>query len=82
MKFLKRINRLFLITVLIPTGIAIIYFGIIASDESTSVSSFLIRSPQQASVSGLGGLLKGVGDFLSRKEVPTRFRSTFSPVMQ
>ncbi|WP_175720816.1 hypothetical protein [Burkholderia anthina] len=61
MKFLKRINRLFLITVVIPTGIAIIYFGIIASDEYTSVSSFLIRSPQQASVSGLGGLLKGVG---------------------
>lgn len=63
MKFLKRINRLFLITVVIPTGIAIIYFGIIASDKYTSVSSFMIRSPQQPSVSGLGGLLKGVGGF-------------------
>ncbi|MCM3011638.1 capsule biosynthesis protein, partial [Bacillus subtilis] len=63
MKFLKRINRLFWLTVVIPTGIAIIYFGIIASDKYTSTSSFLIRSPQQNSVSGLGGLLKGVGGF-------------------
>ncbi|OXJ19157.1 hypothetical protein [Burkholderia sp. AU6039] len=63
MKFLKRINRLFWLTVVIPTGVAIIYFGVIASDKYTSTSSFLIRSPQQSSVSGLGGLLKGVGGF-------------------
>jgi capsular polysaccharide transport system permease protein len=63
MKFLKRINRLFLITVVVPTSIAIIFFGLIASDEYTSVSSFLVRSPRQASASGLDGLLKGVGGF-------------------
>jgi capsular polysaccharide transport system permease protein len=63
MKFLKRINRLFLITVVIPTVVAIIYFGLVASNEYTSVSSFLVRSPQETSVSGLGGLLKGVGGF-------------------
>ncbi|MBR8277360.1 hypothetical protein KDX15_26315 [Burkholderia cenocepacia] len=63
MKFLKRINRLFLITVVIPTAASIVYFGLIASDQYTSVSSFLIRSPQQSNASGLGGLLKGVGGF-------------------
>lgn len=63
MKFLKRINRLFLITVVIPTAASIVYFGLVASDQYTSVSSFLIRSPQQSSASGLGGLLKGVGGF-------------------
>ncbi|MBR7966393.1 hypothetical protein [Burkholderia cenocepacia] len=63
MKFLKRINRLFLIAVIIPTSISIVYFGLVASDEYTSVSSFLIRSPQQSGVTGLGGLLKGVGGF-------------------
>lgn len=63
MKFLKRVNRLFFITVVIPTFVAIIYFGLVASDEYTSDSSFLVRSPQQSSSSGLGGLLKGVGGF-------------------
>ncbi|WP_321884425.1 hypothetical protein [Paraburkholderia bannensis] len=63
MKSLKRVNRLFLITVVIPTCVALIYFGLIASDEYTSVSSFLVRSPQQSSGASLGGLLKGVGGF-------------------
>ncbi|EKS9799916.1 hypothetical protein QDD76_000968 [Burkholderia cepacia] len=63
MKFMKRISRLFLITVVIPTSISIIYFGLIASDQYTSVSSFLIRSPQQTNAAGLGGILKGVGGF-------------------
>ncbi|MBR8429763.1 hypothetical protein KDW37_03440 [Burkholderia cenocepacia] len=63
MKFLKRINRLFLITVIIPTSISIIYFGLVASDQYTSVSSFLIRSPQQTNTTGLSGLLRGVGGF-------------------
>lgn len=61
MKFLKRINRLFLITVVVPTSIAVVYFGFVASDEYTSVSNFLVRSPQQNRASGLDGLLKGVG---------------------
>ncbi|RQV13676.1 hypothetical protein DF039_22640 [Burkholderia cenocepacia] len=61
MNFLQRINRLFLFTVVVPTGIALIYFGLVASDQYTSVSSFLIRSPSTSSVPMLGGLLKSVG---------------------
>ncbi|KVX59134.1 hypothetical protein [Burkholderia cepacia] len=63
MNFLRRINRLFLFTVVIPTGISLVYFGLIASDEYTSVSSFLIRSPATSNSPTLGGLLKGVGGF-------------------
>lgn len=64
MNFLRRINRLFLFTVVIPTGISLVYFGLIASDEYTSVSSFLIRSPATSNSPTLGGLLKGVGGLL------------------
>jgi capsular polysaccharide transport system permease protein len=64
MKFLKRINRLFLIAVVIPSIFAIIYFGLVASDEYTSVSSFLVRSPGQSNgASGLSGLVQGVAGF-------------------
>lgn len=63
MKFFQRINRLFLLTVVLPTAISIVYFGLIASDQYTSVSSFLIRSPENGSASALGGLFKSVGGF-------------------
>jgi capsular polysaccharide transport system permease protein len=63
MKYLKRVNRLFLLTVVMPTAIAGAYFGLVASDQYTSVSSFLVRSPQQTSATGISGLLKGVGGF-------------------
>lgn len=60
---LKRVNRLFALTVVVPTTIAIGYFGIIASDVYVSESRFVVRSPQrQASQSGLvGALLQGTG---------------------
>ncbi len=60
MKFIRRGNRLFLATVVVPTIISALYFGLIASDQYTSVSSFLIRSPQSSGSSALGGLFKGV----------------------
>ena len=68
------INRLFLITVVIPTTLAVIYFGLIASDIYISESRFVVRSPQkQQSAMGLGSLLQSAGfsrlcenDFLFR----------------
>lgn len=63
MKFIQRGNRLFLATVVIPTVLSALYFGLIASDQYTSVSSFLIRSPENTSSSALGGLFKGVSGF-------------------
>ncbi|WP_300319372.1 hypothetical protein [Accumulibacter sp.] len=58
---IKRINRLFLLTVVIPTTLSVIYFGLIASDVFISESRFVIRSPERQSTSPLGLLFKGTG---------------------
>ena len=60
-KRLSRINRLFLLTVVVPTVLAGIYFGLIASDVYVSESRFVVRSPDKQMGSGLGALLKGAG---------------------
>lgn len=55
------IDRLFLLTVIVPTLLAVLYFGFWASDVYTSESRFVVRSPERQSSSPLGSLLKGVG---------------------
>lgn len=61
-RLLKRINLIFALTVLVPTGIAIIYYGLIASDIYISESRFVVRSPQRQSQTGLlSSLLSGTG---------------------
>lgn len=55
------VNRLFLATVVIPTLLSIIYFGLIASDVYISESRFVVRSPERQSTSGFGLLFKGAG---------------------
>ncbi len=54
-------SPLFLITVLIPTAISIVYFGIFSSDIYISESKFVVRSPDKPAQSGLGLLLKSSG---------------------
>ena len=66
---LSRINRLFLLAVLAPTTISIIYFGLITSDVYISESRFVVRSPKQQTPTGLGALLQGAG--FSRSEDDT-----------
>ncbi len=61
MQRLFGINRLFLATVALPTTLAIIYFGLIASDIFISESRFIIRSPQRQTTTGLGAILQGAG---------------------
>lgn len=56
-----RINFLFLVTVLLPTLLAVLYFGLLASDVFVSQSQFVVRSPDKPAASGLGILLKSVG---------------------
>ena len=56
---IKGINRLFLLTVLVPTLLSVIYFGLIASDVFISESRFVVRSPERQTASPLGMLLKG-----------------------
>lgn len=59
---LKKINRVFLLTVAIPTTAAILYYGLIASDVYVSESRFVVRSPQkQTQTNIVGALLQGTG---------------------
>ena len=62
-RFLLSAPALWLIiaTVLVPTAIAILYFGFLASDVYVSESKFVVRSPDKPSASGLGVLLKTAG---------------------
>jgi len=55
------INRLFLATVLLPTALSIVYFGVLASDVYTSESQFVVRSPERQSSSPLGALFRTAG---------------------
>ena len=54
-------NRLFSLTVLLPTVIAILYFGLIKSDVHISESHFIVRTPQRQMPTGLEAVLQGAG---------------------
>lgn len=54
-------NKLLLVTTIIPTALAIFYFGLIASNVYISESRFVVRSPERQSASPLGLILKGAG---------------------
>ena len=54
-------SPLFLLTVVVPSTLAILYFGLFASDVYTSESSFVVRSPERQSTSILGSFLRGAG---------------------
>src|SRR6202046_4497568 len=57
-----RKNVVLLLTVIVPTCLAIIYYGFIASDVFISESRFLVRSPQHPMQGGfVGELLQGSG---------------------
>jgi capsular polysaccharide transport system permease protein len=61
-KRLKGINRLCLFMVVLPTVIATLYYGLIASDVYISESRFVVRSPQhQSQTSVVGALLQSSG---------------------
>jgi capsular polysaccharide transport system permease protein len=59
---LPRVSPIFLGTVVVPTLLAAIYYGLIASDIYISESRFIVRSPQrQAQTGTLGMILQGTG---------------------
>lgn len=60
-RFFKHNDPLFWLCVVIPTIILIVYYGFIASPVYISESKFVIRSPNQQSVTGLGMMLKNIG---------------------
>lgn len=57
----KYFDPLFWLFVVLPTIFLAIYYGFIASDVYTSESKFVIRSPNQRSVSGIGMVLQNIG---------------------
>ncbi|MBW4048114.1 MAG: capsule biosynthesis protein [Proteobacteria bacterium] len=59
--FWQRINKLFLVTVVIPTALSAVYYGLIASGQYISDSSFVIYNPQQTSTGGFSSLLATAG---------------------
>jgi capsular polysaccharide transport system permease protein len=67
----SRINRLFFVTVVVPTILASIYFGLIASDIYISESRFVVRSPQRQAPTGLGALLQSAGFSRSQDDTYT-----------
>ena len=58
-RILKRLNALFLLCVVLPTALALVYYGAVASDVYISESRFVVRSPQRPAQTGLGALLQG-----------------------
>lgn len=57
----KRLPVLFWLAVVLPTTIAILYFGLLASDVYISESRFVVRAPDKPAVSGLGFLVRSSG---------------------
>lgn len=58
---LALLDWLFVTVVLIPTCLAVLYFGLFASDVYVSESRFVVRSPEKPASSGLGIILKTAG---------------------
>ncbi|MEO6359666.1 MAG: hypothetical protein ABIO43_03705 [Sphingomicrobium sp.] len=54
-------DGLFLIVVVLPTLLAVFYFGFFASDVYVSESKFVVRSPEKPAASGLGVILQSAG---------------------
>lgn len=70
-KRVSSLNRLFVLTVVVPTLLSLFYFGLIASDVYISESRFVVRSPERQVTTGLGALLKGAGFSRSQDDTYT-----------
>lgn len=69
---LRKISPLLWVTVIVPTLISLVYFGVLASDRYTSQSSFVVRSPKsQSSLNGLGAILQGTGFSRAQDDIYT-----------
>ncbi len=61
LKISQRISPLFWVAVIIPTLLATLYFGLLASNVYISESRFVVRSPGKGQASVLGAILGGTG---------------------
>jgi capsular polysaccharide transport system permease protein len=69
LKRISAINKLAWATIVLPTALAVLYFGFLASDIYISESRFVVRSPDKPAPSGLGVILKSAGFTTSGDEV-------------
>lgn len=61
-KVIRKFNPLLQFVVVLPTVLAILYYGLFAADIYTSESSFVIRSSSsQSGGGGFGAFLRGIG---------------------
>lgn len=58
-------NGLFPLFVVLPTTVATIYFGLLASDVYVSEAKFVVHSPEKPAVSGIGAALAGAAGISS-----------------
>lgn len=58
---LKFINPLFIATVIVPTLIALLYFGVLTNDVYISESRFVVRTPSQTAASPISAALGRAG---------------------
>ena len=59
--FFRRFHSLGFYTVVLPTLLAGIYYGLIASDIYVSESRLVVRSPQSQAPTGISAMLQGAG---------------------
>lgn len=60
-RWLAGAGLLFWVCVAVPTSLALLHFGLLASDVYVSESRFVVRSPKKPAASGLGVLLESTG---------------------
>lgn len=58
-KWRGKFDAVFALAVIVPTALATIYYGLVASDVYISESRFVVRNPQRQAQTGLGALLQG-----------------------
>jgi capsular polysaccharide transport system permease protein len=64
-------HLLFIIIVVVPTLLGVLYYGFIASDIYISESKFVIRQPEKRTTSSLGMFLQGAGLTNNHDEIYT-----------
>lgn len=65
----RKKDGFFLVVVVVPTLLSILYFGIFASDIYISESRFVVKAPKQAASDGVGLLLQSAGFNNANEEV-------------
>lgn len=61
LKRFKIFEPLFIVAVILPTTLSVLYFGFIASDVYISESRFVVRSPDKPAMTSLGAVLSAGG---------------------